>query len=49
MPVIITGPGGVLTPTFETLIERKVTKLARVLPRRLDARVVCGAENGAGA
>jgi hypothetical protein len=44
MQVIISGRGVVLTPAFKTLVEGKVTKLARVLPRMLDARVVCEAE-----
>lgn len=44
MQVIISGRGVVLTPAFKTLVERKVTKLARVLPKILDARVVCAAE-----
>jgi putative sigma-54 modulation protein len=44
MHVIISGRGVVLTPTFKALVERKVSKLARGLPRILDARVVCEAQ-----
>ncbi|OLC39270.1 MAG: ribosomal subunit interface protein [Candidatus Rokubacteria bacterium 13_1_40CM_4_69_5] len=44
MQVIISGRGVLLTPGFKALVERKVTKLARVLPKVLDARVVCAAE-----
>ena len=44
MAVIINGRGLVLTPEFKTLIERKVGRLARLLPGRVEARVVCEAE-----
>jgi putative sigma-54 modulation protein len=44
MQVIISGRGVMLTPGFKALIERKVTKVARVLPKIVDARVVCAAE-----
>jgi ribosomal subunit interface protein len=44
MRVIINGRGVVLTPAFKALVERKVGKLARVLPEPLDARLVCEAE-----
>lgn len=45
MQVIISGGRGVvLTPSFKALVTHKVQKLARVLPRVLDARVVCDAE-----
>jgi putative sigma-54 modulation protein len=44
MQVIISRRGVVLTPAVKALVERKVSKLARLLPRSPDARVVCQAE-----
>ncbi len=44
MRVIISGRGLVLTPPFRAQVERKVTRLSRLLPKLLDARVVCEAE-----
>ena len=44
MRVIISGRGLVLTPFFRAQVERKVTRLSRLLPKLLDARVVCEAE-----
>jgi ribosomal subunit interface protein len=44
MDLIISGRGVVLTPTFKSLVRTKVDKLARVLPRVGDARLVCEAE-----
>jgi putative sigma-54 modulation protein len=44
MQVIISRRGVVLTPHVKALVERKVSKLARLLPRSPDARVVCQAE-----
>jgi ribosomal subunit interface protein len=44
MQVTITGRGVVLTADVRALIERKVGKLARLLPRAPGARVVCAAE-----
>ncbi len=44
MQVTITGRGVVLTADVRALVERKVGKLARLLPRAPGARVVCGAE-----
>jgi len=44
MRVIISGRGVVLTPAFKALVERKVSKLTRVLPEPLDVRLVCEAE-----
>ena len=42
--VILSGRGIAVTPALKTLIEGKITRLARVLPDILDARVVCAAE-----
>jgi ribosomal subunit interface protein len=42
--VIISGRGVVLTPPFRALVERKVTKLGRGRPRRVDAPVILEAE-----
>jgi len=44
MQVTITGRGVVLTADVRALVERKVGKLARLLPRAPGARVVCAAE-----
>src|SRR2546425_1842689 len=44
MELIISGRGVVLTPAFKSLVQHKVEKLARVLPRGGDARLVCEAE-----
>ncbi|MGH7309424.1 MAG: ribosome hibernation-promoting factor, HPF/YfiA family [Candidatus Rokuibacteriota bacterium] len=44
MHVTITGRGVVLTADVRALVERKVGKLARLLPQAPGARVVCGAE-----
>ena len=44
MQVIISGRGVVLTPDVKALVERKVSKLARLLPRAPGARVICEAE-----
>jgi putative sigma-54 modulation protein len=44
MRVLISRRGVVLTPDVKALVERKVAKLARVLPRSPHARVVCQAE-----
>jgi putative sigma-54 modulation protein len=44
MQVIWSARGVVLTPAFKTLVERKVARLARLLPGVVDARVVCEAE-----
>jgi ribosome hibernation promoting factor len=44
VPIIVNGRGITLTPALKTLIEGKITRLARVLPRIADARVVCVAE-----
>jgi ribosomal subunit interface protein len=42
--VIISGRRVALSASFKTTVERKVEKLARVLPRILDVRVVCARE-----
>ena len=44
MRVIISGRGVVLTPEFKTLVERKVSKLTRVLPEPPEVWLVCEAE-----
>jgi ribosomal subunit interface protein len=44
MQIIISGRGVVLTPSFKTTVERKVTKLTRILPEIVRARVACDAE-----
>ena len=44
MRVIISGRGVVLTPEFKALVERKVSKLTRVLPEPLDIRLFCEGE-----
>jgi ribosomal subunit interface protein len=44
MQVLISRRGVVLTPDVKARVERKVAKLARVLPRSPRARVVCRAE-----
>ncbi|MGH7313369.1 MAG: HPF/RaiA family ribosome-associated protein [Candidatus Rokuibacteriota bacterium] len=44
MQVIISGRGVVLTPDVKARVERKIGKLARLLPRSPGARVVCAAE-----
>jgi putative sigma-54 modulation protein len=43
-PLIMSGRGVTLTPAVRTLVEHKLTRLARILPQVLDARVVCTAE-----
>jgi ribosomal subunit interface protein len=42
--VTICGRGVVLTPPFKALVEGKVAKLDRVLPRIVEARVILEAE-----
>ncbi len=44
MQVIITGRGVALSADVRAVVERKVGKLARLLPRAPGARVVCAAE-----
>jgi ribosomal subunit interface protein len=44
MDLIISGRGVVLTPAFKTLVHSKVAKVGRVLPRVMDARLMCKAE-----
>lgn len=44
MDLIISGRGVVLTPAFKNLVQSKVAKVTRVVPRAIDARVVCAAE-----
>jgi ribosomal subunit interface protein len=44
MRVISSGRGVHLTPEFKTLVERKLSKLTRVLPEPLEVRLVCEAE-----
>ncbi len=44
MQLIISGRGVVLTPSFRSLIERKVEKLARGGPRPLAVRVTCASQ-----
>jgi ribosomal subunit interface protein len=44
MRVITSGRGVHLTPEFRTLVERKLSKLSRVLPEPLEIRLVCEAE-----
>jgi ribosomal subunit interface protein len=44
MQLIISGRGVVLTPTFRSLIERKVEKLARGGTRPLAVRVTCASQ-----
>ncbi|HEY7647376.1 MAG TPA: HPF/RaiA family ribosome-associated protein [Methylomirabilota bacterium] len=44
MRVITSGRGVHLTPEFRTLVERKLSKLTRVLPEPLEIRLVCEAE-----
>jgi len=44
MQVIISGRGVVLTADVKALVERKVGKLARLLPRAPGAQVVCATE-----
>ena len=42
MQVIIDGRGVEMTPSFRSLVVRKLTKLARLLPKIVDAHVTCG-------
>ncbi len=44
MRLIISGRGVVLTPSFRSLIERKVEKLARGAPPPLAVRVTCASQ-----
>ena len=44
VPVILNGRGITLTPALKALIEGKITRLTRLVPRIVDARVVCVAE-----
>ena len=44
MRLFISGRGVVLTPTFRSLIERKVEKLARGGTRPLAVRVTCASQ-----
>ncbi len=44
MQVIISGRGVTLTPAARALVERKLAKLARLLPQIMDARLVCTGE-----
>src|SRR5262249_2793704 len=44
VPLIVSGRGMTLTPALKMLIAGKITRLARVVPRIVDARVVCVAE-----
>ena len=44
MQLIMCGRGMVLAPSFKALVERKLTKFARLRPRVLDARVTCAVE-----
>jgi ribosomal subunit interface protein len=44
MQLIISGRGVVLTPSFRSLIERKIEKLARGGTRPLAVRVTCASQ-----
>jgi ribosomal subunit interface protein len=44
MRVITSGRGVHLTPEFKVLVDRKLSKLSRVLPEPLEVRLVCEAE-----
>jgi putative sigma-54 modulation protein len=44
VPLIVSGRGITLTPALKTSIAGKITRLTRVVPRIVDARVVCVAE-----
>jgi ribosomal subunit interface protein len=44
MQLIISGRGVVLTPSFRSLIERKVEKVARGRTRPLAVRVTCASQ-----
>ena len=44
MRYIISGHGVALTPAFRQMVERKVGKLARILPKIIEAKVMLSAE-----
>ncbi len=44
MRYIVSGHGVALTPAFRQMVERKVGKLARILPKVLEAKVMLSAE-----
>lgn len=44
MRYIVSGHGVALTPAFRQMVERKVGKLARILPKILEAKVMLSAE-----
>ncbi|MBI3635963.1 MAG: ribosome-associated translation inhibitor RaiA [Candidatus Rokubacteria bacterium] len=44
MLVILSARGVTLTPAIKSLVVRKLAKLERVLPRIIDAKVVCSGE-----
>ncbi len=44
MRYIISGHGVALTPAFRQMIEQKVGKLARILPKILEAKIMLSAE-----
>lgn len=44
MRFIISGRGVAITPAFRALVERKVGKLSRILPKIIEAKVMLSAE-----
>ena len=44
MRYIISGHGVAVTPAFRQMVERKVGKLARILPKIIEAKVMLSAE-----
>lgn len=44
MRFIISGRGVALTPAFRAMIERKVGKLSRILPKIIEAKIMLSAE-----
>ena len=44
MRYIISGHGVALTPAFRQMVERKVGKLARILPKIIEAKIMLSAE-----
>ncbi|MBI4589371.1 MAG: ribosome-associated translation inhibitor RaiA [Candidatus Rokubacteria bacterium] len=44
MRFIVSGHGVVITPAFRAIVERKVGKLSRILPKILEAKIMLSAE-----